>query len=148
MKTFVLFLFGMFDDYEDVEYFCTQFLSGCPLFSSVRFIIEREQNVIVIFDSETDENALSQELYTYLVNDNIKFYFIFDREDMITAHLPKEVKDFIFKNDIENSIVKLEYEKIKKPSILDLDQVLDKIDELGLGSLTPEEKNFLDNFEN
>jgi hypothetical protein len=67
---------------------------------------------------------------------------------MITAHLPKEVKDFIFKNDIENSIVKLEYEKIKKPSILDLDQVLDKIDELGLGSLTPEEKNFLDNFEN
>ena len=147
MKTFILFIFGMFDDYEDVEYFCTQILSGCPLFSSVRFIIEREQNIIVIFDSETDENTLSQELYTYLVNDNIKFYFIFDRENMVTAHLPKEVKDFIFKNDVENSIVKLEYEKIKTPSVLNLDQVLDKIDELGLGSLTPEEKNFLDNFE-
>lgn len=147
MRTFILFIFGMFDDYEDIEYFCTQILSGSPFFSSVRFIIEREQNVIVIFDSEMDEKALSQELYSYLINDNIKFYFIFDRENLITAHLPKEVKEFMFKPSVEKSVVKLEYEKVKKPLNIDLDQILDKIDESGLESLTPEEKNFLDNFE-
>jgi hypothetical protein len=137
----------MFDDYDDIEYFCTQILSESPLFSSVRFIIEREQNIIVIFDSEMDEKELSQELYSYLINDNIKFYFIFNKENIITAHLPKEVKEFMFNPIVEKNVVKLEYEKVKKPLNIDLDQILDKIDESGLESLTPEEKNFLDNFE-
>jgi signal recognition particle receptor subunit beta len=147
MRTFILFIFGMFDDYDDIEYFCTQILSESPLFSSVRFIIEREQNIIVIFDSEMDEKELSQELYSYLINDNIKFYFIFNKENIITAHLPKEVKEFMFNPIVEKNVVKLEYEKVKKPLNIDLDQILDKIDESGLESLTPEEKNFLDNFE-
>jgi hypothetical protein len=138
----------MFEDQEDIEYFCTQILGDNPLFTSIKFVVEREQNIIVIFDSDIDEKTLSNELYSILINDNIKFYFIFDRENLITAHVPKEIKDFIFKNNNENSIVKIEYERVKKPLKLDLDQVLDKIEEKGMESLTPEEKKFLDNFEN
>ena len=77
---------------------------------------------------------------------HIKFYFIFDKDNIITSHLPNEVRDFIFNPNIENLIVKVDYERPKKP--LDLDQLLDKIKETGIESLTPEEKNFLDNFEN
>jgi hypothetical protein len=41
--------------------------------------------------------------------------------------------------------MKIEYEK-NKPS-MDLDELLEKIEKMGVDSLTPEEKNFLDNFE-
>jgi hypothetical protein len=42
-------------------------------------------------------------------------------------------------------IIRLEYDN--KPA-MDLDELLDKIEKMGVDSLTPEEKNFLDNFEN
>jgi hypothetical protein len=146
MKTYILFIFGMFDDQEDIEYFCTQIIGDNPLFKSLRFIVEREENIIVLFNSDVDNETLSKELYGLLINDNIKFYFIFDRDNIITSHLPNEVRDFIFNPNIDNLMVKLDYERPKRP--LDLDQVLDKIKETGVEGLTPEEKNFLDNFEN
>ena len=146
MKTYILFIFGIFEDQEDIEYFCTQIIGDNPLFKSVRFIVEREENIIVLFNSDVDNETISKELYGLLINDNIKFYFIFDRDNIITSHLPNEVRDFIFNHNVENVLVKIDYERPQKP--LDLDQVLDKIKETGIDSLTPEEKNFLDNFEN
>jgi hypothetical protein len=146
MKTYILFIFGMFDDHEDIEYFCTEVLAESKVIESVRFVIENSQNIIVIFDSEFDHKNISNELFGLLTNDNIKFYFIFDRENLVTAHLPIEVKDFIFKPANPNHIVRVEYEKTSP--ILDLDQVLEKIEESGIDSLTPEEKKFLDNFDN
>lgn len=148
MKTYILFVFGMFDDHEDVEFFCTDVLGDTPVIKTVRFVIENSQNVIVIFDSDVDIKRLSQELFSVLTTDNIKFYFIFDRDSLVTAHLPKEVKDFIYKPSGDNSIMKLEYQKNNDDIIMDLDELLDKIDQMGIDSLTPEEKNFLDNFEN
>ena len=146
MKTFILFVFGMFDDNEDIEYFCTEVLGESPAVKKVRFIIENSQNLIVIFDSEYEYRELSNELFTLLTDENIKFYFIFDRNNLITAHLPAEVKDHIFKPITDNMIVNVDYQK-NKP-ILDLDELLDKIEQFGIESLTPEEKKFLDNFEN
>ena len=74
---------------------------------------------------------------------------MFDRHSLVTAHLPLEVKNFIFKPATENQIVKVEYDKPSKSTeIMDLDQLLDKIKQMGVESLTIEEKNFLDNFEN
>lgn len=136
----------MFEDHEDIEYFCTQVLTESKVIESVRFVIENSQNIIVVFDSEFDHKNISNELFGLLINDNIKFYFIFDRENLVTAHLPAEVKDFIFKPASDNNIVRVEYEK--HSPILDLDQVLEKIEENGIASLTPEEKKFLDNFDN
>jgi hypothetical protein len=108
-------------------------------------VIENSQNIIVIFDSESDYKTLSQDLYTTLTNDNVKFYFIFDRDSLVTAHLPQEVKDFIFKPSTDSSMIKIEYNK-NPTKKMDLDDLLDKIEQTGIDSLTPEEKNFLDNF--
>ena len=148
MKTFILFIFGMFEDHEDVEYFCTEVLADVPVIDSVRYVIENSQNIIVIFDSESDYRTLSTELYVVLDNENVKFYFIFDRESLVTAHVPQQVKDFIFKPNTESKFLKVDYEKPEKSTKLDLDELLDKIEKSGIASLTPEEKNFLDNFEN
>jgi len=136
----------MFEDQEDVDYFCTQVMGDIPILKSLRFIVEKEQNIIAIFESDIEEEKLTQELYLLLVNDNVKFYFMFDRDTMVTNFLPGEVRNFIFNPHIENIIIKIDYPKYNKT--LDLDQVLDKIKETGVDSLTPEEKNFLDNFEN
>ena len=148
MKTFLLFIFGMFDDQEDIEYFCTDILGDSPIIKSVRFVIENSQNIIVIFDSDADNKTIAQELFAILTNENIKFYFIFDRDSMVTAHIPQEVKDFIFKPITDNMIIKMEHHKKNFGPILDLDMLLEKIEEYGIESLSPEEKNFLDNFEN
>ena len=145
MKTFILFIFGMFEDHEDIEYFCNEILSESPTINSVRYVIENSQNIIVIFDSETDYKTLSQDLYTLLMNDNVKFYFIFDRDSLVTAHLPQQVKDFIFKPSGTSTMIRVDYDKNSSPS-MDLDELLDKIEQMGIESLTPEEKNFLDNF--
>lgn len=145
MKTFILFIFGMFEDHEDIEYFCTEILADTSTINSVRYVIENSQNIVVIFDSESDYKTLSQDLYTTLTNDNVKFYFIFDRDSLVTAHLPQEVKDFIFKPSTDSSMIKIEYNK-NPTKKMDLDDLLDKIEQTGIDSLTPEEKNFLDNF--
>ena len=145
MKTFILFIFGMFEDHEDIEYFCNEILGETPTINSVRYVIENSQNIIVIFDSETDYKTLSQDLYTLLMNDNVKFYFIFDRDSLVTAHLPQQVKDFIFKPIGTSTMIRVDYDKNSSPS-MDLDELLDKIEQMGIDSLTPEEKNFLDNF--
>jgi hypothetical protein len=63
----------------------------------------------------------------------------------VSAHVPQAVKDFIFKPQTTDMFMKIEYEK-NKPS-MDLDELLEKIEKMGVDSLTPEEKNFLDNFE-
>ena len=148
MNTYVLFIFGMFDDHEDIEYFCTDVIGESKVIESIRFIIENSENIIVIFDSEMDPTEVDRELYTMLIDEHIKFYFIFQREHMVTAHLPQQIKDLIFTPTIDNTIISVDYEKNKKREILDLDRLLEKIEESGIESLTVEEKNFLDNFEN
>lgn len=148
MNTYVLFIFGMFDDHEDIEYFCTDVIGESKVIESIRFIIENSENIIVIFDSEMGPTEVDRELYTMLIDEHIKFYFIFQREHMVTAHLPQQIKDLIFTPTIDNTIIRVDYEKNKKREILDLDRLLEKIEESGIESLTIEEKNFLDNFEN
>ena len=148
MNTYVLFIFGMFDDHEDVEYFCTDVIGESKVITSIRFIIENSENIIVIFDSEMEPKEVDRELYTILIDEHIKFYFLFKREDMVTAHLPQQIKDLIFTPTIDNTIIRVDYEKNKKRETLDLDRLLEKIEESGIESLTIEEKNFLDNFEN
>ncbi len=46
-------------------------------------------------------------------------------------------------------MIKIEYQKLTFDTSLDLDldMLLEKIEEYGIESLTPDEKNFLDNFE-
>lgn len=154
MKTFLLFLYGTFEDIEDIEFFCMEILGTSPAVNSVRFVIENNKNIIVIFDSEMEKKELSSELHSILVNDTVKFYFLFERESIYSANLPVQMKDFIFKPKDEHTSLRIEYpsEKgVKDPinfETMDLDIILEKIEQFGVESLTEDEKNFLDNFEN
>jgi hypothetical protein len=138
----------MFEDHEDVEFFCTEVLGESKSIKSLRYVIENSQNIIVIFDSDNDYFTLSKDLFETLAIENVKFYFLIERDTLVTAHLPAQVKDFIFKPQTENSAMILEYSKKEEDKpLMDLDEVLDKIEKWGIESLTIEEKNFLDNFE-
>lgn len=145
-KTYILFIFGMFDDLEDIEFFCSEVLGKSEPLKEVKFIVEKSQNIVVIFESNFGYEQIIKELYYLLCMDNIKFYFLFERENIITAHLPKEIKDFIFKPVDKEKLIKIEYHKINHNPVIDLDEVLDKIKKEGITSLTSEEKKFLDNF--
>jgi hypothetical protein len=138
----------MFDDHEDIEFFCSDVLSDIESIKKMRYVIENSMNIIVIFDSDSDYKTLSAELFTVLgISENIKLYFIFERDSLVTAHLPQQVKDFIFKPADEDVIMKIHYTKENNTPLMDLDELLEKIEKMGVDSLTPEEKNFLDNFD-
>jgi hypothetical protein len=148
MKSFILFIYGVFEDHEDIEFFCIEVLGQSEAILEVRYVIESQNNMIVIFDSDYDEALLSEEIYALCTNENVKFYFLIDRDAIVTSHLPEQVNDFIFKpkNLPPHTILKVEYRK-KPTEDISLDEVLDKLNELGFDSLTKEERNFLDNFE-
>ena len=153
MKTYLLFLFANFEDHEDIEFFCLEVLGVSPKVSKVRFVIEdTSKSIIVIFESESTRKELSEELHNIISMEDVKFYFLFERESIYSANLPIQMKDFMFKPSEEHSSLKLEYEKKGKngepDETMDLDNILEKIEQQGLESLTPDEKKFLDGFQN
>lgn len=147
MKTYILFIFGMFEDHEDVQFFCSEILGASEVIDSVRYVIENSQNIIVIFNSEHEKEKLSKEVYDLLLNDSVKFYFLVERDALVSSHIPDTIRDFIFKPFKMTEVMRIEYVKNKHKPSMDLDQLLEKIEKMGVESLTPEEKNFLDNFE-
>lgn len=154
MKTFLLFLYGTFEDLEDIEFFCSEILGQSPVVSAVRFVIENNKNIIVIFESEIEKRELSSELHSILNNDAVKFYFLFERESIYSANLPVQMKDFIFKPNDSHTSLRIEYPSETTSNetinfeVMDLDVILEKIEKFGVDSLSEDEKNFLDNFEN
>ena len=144
MVTYILFIFGTFEDHEDIQFFCLEIFNNSDLIDSVKYVIENGKNIIVIFDSGKDKRKLSEEIKNLLNNDNITFYFLFERDNIVTSHLPDELKKFAFKPLDENTLIKVS-EKIKDVN-LNLDEILDKIKKYGIQNLTDEEKKFLDNF--
>jgi len=147
MKSYVLFVFGEFEDHDDVEFFCEEILSESEKIISVRYIIENTNNIIIIFDSEHDYKILSEELFSLIALENIRLYFLFERSSLICAHIPVQIKDFIFKPNPDVKRMDIEYDNFSKKN-MDLDELLEKIKTKGINSLTESEKNFLDNFEN
>jgi hypothetical protein len=150
MRSYLLFIYGVFDDQQDIEFFCLEILGKSPFVWSVRYVIENNQNIIVMFDSNEDHGVLSDEIHSLSKNDSVKFYFLTEKNSIVSVFLPEIINDFIFKPSSSDPLmIKVEYEKYieVQRERLDLDDVLDKIDLYGIESLTPEEKKFLDNFE-
>jgi hypothetical protein len=150
MRSYLLFIYGIFDDHQDIEFFCLDILGKSPFIWSVRYIIENNQNIIVMFDSNEDHGVLSDEIHLLSKNDSVKFYFLTEKNSIVSVFLPETINDFIFKPSTSDPLmIKVEYEKhteVRREK-LQLDDVLDKIDLYGIESLTDEEKKFLDNFE-
>lgn len=147
MKTYILFLFGKFEDHEDIEYFCLEILGGCRSISSLKYVIDNLNNVIVIFDSEAKNEQLVKDIDELLNNENILFYFMFEKQSLISSYIPETMANLIFKPS--NDVLKIELKMMKnvERKETNLDDILDKIDKTGIESLTAEEKKFLDNFE-
>jgi len=152
MKTFLLFLYGTFNTHEDVETFCMDVLGVSTAINKIRFIIEdNTKSLIVIFETELERKPLSEELHKVLTSDIIKFYFLFERENIHTANLPVQMREFIFKphdNFTSLRLESVEPESVKNTKKMDLDIILEKIEKSGIESLSTDEKKYLDNFEN
>lgn len=147
METYILFLYGMFDDMEDIEFYCNEVLLQNHAVHRLKFIVENNRNLVIILQTKQGHDEFSKSLHKDLTMDNVKFYFMFRRDEMISAHLPQEVKDFIFGN-VEDRYLSVQYSRPKKVVSLDVDEILEKIKKEGIDSLTVEEKKFLDDFEN
>ena len=152
MKTYFLFLNAFFKTHEESEVFSFDVLGKCSLVKKVRFVMEEStKNLIIIFESDSPKKELSNELHKILSQETLKFYFLFDRNDIHGAKLPSQMKEFMFKPQEEHTSLIIEYEETTEEKSLknvDLDTILEKIGEFGIESLTPNEKNFLDNFKN
>lgn len=137
----------MFDDMEDIEFYCNEVLLQNRAVHRLKFIVENNRNLVIILQTKQGHDEFSKSLHKDLTMDNVKFYFMFRRDEMISAHLPQEVKDFIFGN-VEDRYLSVQYSRPKKVVSLDVDEILEKIKKEGIDSLTVEEKKFLDDFEN
>lgn len=142
MNQYILFVYGNFEDHEDVEFFCSEIFTQSEVIESVKYIIENLKNVILIFESSIDQTKLSIEVFNLLDNENIDYYFLFQKSGMVSAHLPNSINEHIFKFKVDDLPNKNEETK------MDLDLILDKIKKEGISSLTQDEKKFLDSFGN
>lgn len=142
-NTFILFMNGSFEDHGEINFFCMEIMKDSPAIKELKYVIETNNNVIVIFDSEYEKFELIKELSIFMINDFINYYFLFQLNTMITAHLPENLKDFIFKPQKLQTV-----NDIKTTESHDLDEILEKITEVGFSGLTEDEKKFLKNFSN
>lgn len=151
MNTYLLFIYGTFENHEEIDFFCMDVLNNSEVIKSLKYVIENGENIIVIFETDVDYLELSTELYKLMNNETVVYYFLFNRDTLITAHIPERLKDFIFKPSTESND---DYIEIKTTPIpekskvdLNLDHVLDKIEKSGFESLNDDEKKFLENFD-
>lgn len=148
MTTYFLFVYGDFEDHEDVEYFCNDIVGEIETINSLRYIIESTNSVIIIFESESTRDELIDDITKVLTPEIVKFYFVFRASGLFASLLPVDMKDFIFKPNKDFQITELSYPtQSSTDEEMDLDELLEKIDRDGVNSLTPEEKNFLDNYQ-
>lgn len=145
MSSYILFIFGSFEDHEDLEYFCIEHFSQVSE-AGLKYVIESTGNCVIIFDSDKDKKTLIQDIKTTLDIEHIKFYLMFEKDSVFYAELPEAIRDFIFKpsgkkdNVFDKISVKVVTEKY------DLDTILEKIQISGIDSLTEGEKKYLDEF--
>lgn len=151
MNTYLLFIYGTFENHEEIDFFCMDVLSNSEVIKTLKYVIENGENIIVIFETDVDYLELSTELYKLMNNETVVYYFLFNRDTLITAHIPERLKDFIFKPSTESNddYIEIKTNPIPEKSKVDLnlDYVLDKIEKSGFESLNDDEKKFLENFD-
>lgn len=144
MKSYILFIYGAFEDHEDLEFFCMEHFTQVSE-SGVKYVIESLGNCIIIFDSEKDKETLIDDMKKLLDLEHIRFYFIFEKENVFWAEIPEALREFIFKpQNSSHDAFKVSIRKLDKK--FELDDILEKIQDQGIESLSEDEKKFLDGF--
>lgn len=148
---YILFIYTLFSNDEDVEKFCSGFFKYEKL-ESLKFIVENKQNVIIIFDSDLDTQEIStflnQEVMTLIKPLYLKFYFLFNFISLTSAQVSKELKDYIFDTSPSNetNLIKLDYNINTAKPEFDYTRLMEKVKEFGVNKLTEEERKFLDEY--
>lgn len=145
MTSYILFLYGNFNDFEDIEFFCLQVLGQSEKVNEVKYIIQNLQNIIVIFDTDVDKSTLIIELTDLLNNDNVHYYFVIEQKNVFMVSLPDNMSDLIFKPQKKQDVKTKKIEKSEKQNF-DLNAILEKIHKYGVDSISIAEKKFLDSF--
>ena len=156
MNTYLLFLNGFFETTKDLDAFSKDFTETITSATSIKFIIENKSNVVVVFDSELDDEEVSYEIRDNIKDIHVKFYFLFNRETLMIGNIPKEISDIIFRDlpkdsSLEINLITPEDSEEDIPPVDYSDEVymnvlLEKIENFGIESLTKNEKKYLDNF--
>jgi hypothetical protein len=118
---------------------------------SIKYVIEANGNSVILFDSDKEKDDLTTALDEILDIDDIRFYMVFEKSSIFWSKIPEDLNKFIFKPQPKNpDMFKISTKILNKKNDykLDLDTILEKIKIGGIDSLTPEEKKFLDDFEN
>jgi hypothetical protein len=145
METYILFFSGNFKTRKDLELFTAGSFITMPSIFSIKFIIEKSESIIVIFNSELDTEQLKDNLRVFLENETIKFYFLFNLKSIIDQKLPEEIMNMIYNETPKDSVFFIEVFN-KDISDFDIDEILEKIEKNGIESLSKAEKYFLDHF--
>ena len=145
MTPYILFLFGNFNDFEDIEFYCLQVLGQSEKIDEIKYIIQNLQNIIVIFDSSVDKSTLIIELTDLLNNENVHYYFVVEQKNVFMVSLPDNMSDLIFKPQKK---IPNEPKQISNNlnQVFDLNSILEKIHKYGVDSISLAEKKFLDNY--
>ena len=164
MNTYLLFINGFFENPKEIDNFSQEFMDGLKNVESPKFVIENQYNMIIIFNTEEDEDKISELIKKVITQSYINFFFLFNREDIMVANIPQEISSIIFKDLPKDSSLQVNWEKNieeisdeEKEKLIDdsepenelyVDALLEKINKFGIESLTEKEKKFLDNFKN
>jgi hypothetical protein len=150
MKNYILFIFANFSDLEDLEFFCLEHFPQVSV-DGLKYVIESNGSCIIIFDSDKGKDELIESLKETLTLEQIRFYMLFERSSIIFSELPVDLSDFIFKpisTNLDMFKTKIKKEPNIEEKVISLDNILEKIQNDGIDSLSPEEKKFLDDFAN
>jgi len=150
MKNYILFIFANFSDLEDLEFFCLEHFPQVSV-DGLKYVIESNGSCIIIFNSDKGKDELIESLKETLTLEQIRFYMLFERSSIIFSELPVDLSDFIFKpisTNLDMFKTKVKKEPNIEEKVISLDNILEKIQNDGIDSLSPEEKKFLDDFAN
>lgn len=144
MDTYVLYILGNFDTHENILFYCSDVITSCPSVNKITYVMECSGSLVIIFESDTDESDMIDQLPEYVINDYVKFYFVHRLKDTMSSYIPPDLNDMIYKVQKINSEDTIFNEpKTDINSSFNLDDILDKIDLLGYDSLTENEKAYL-----
>ena len=150
MKTYILFIFTSFSDLEDLEFFCFEHFPQLAI-GSLKYVIESNGNCIIIFDSDREKEDLVKALDETLSLESIRFYMVFEKKSIFWSKLPPDLGKFIFKAQPKApEMFKVTADMRNSPfgQEFNLDDILEKIQNEGISSLSEDEKKFLDDFGN
>ncbi len=142
MKSYILFLYGEFEDVSDIEFFINEIISEIASLTEIRFVVQNFKSIIVIFNSDNSPKELDDDFSLLVDLEQVSYYMLFNLNNIVSFVIPESLNNIIFKPQKTKINDELNEENRK----FDLDEILEKISKNGINSISEEEKKFLDDF--